>query len=543
MKVVLAALLFISLLYTAVSTTDQYNSSPPYQMVAEGGNPLMQVDPKRIKDEARQSNIKKKKFMHYPGIRSLINSAKSLIKNRFYTALRPISSSLHSSDSRSSYKSLESEYYVNNIESPKQIKFFHKQQSVNLPYNRSFTTPIYSSEKCVCYSNLSAHCNCTSTKIQNKRLPKEDGQTLMTRQFPYHQRLLESFKEDFNKADKHLYNTKSLVRDGIRNAKRNLLSTTRMARAFTSAAAHKTLNTYENTTRSAKLLKDLVKRGIITADSAAEELVGAIKDPSKGLLETGYINAKGAASYLMGTAAKTADSIINTLRYSPTAFPYLKTKYKTLFKSNRFSTSKDLPEIEEGIGRVQKHVHSLLLPSDGQILGKISAMSSKNIMLLRKQWNEMIESTRHLTDKYKEKFSAVTEDLSRILDVLYNRLGDQVTLRVPGIESLKKRFNEVLMKLKDRNTLVLTGRYSIAGLLDYSMGIFNELKEIDKAIIGLHRSGPYFGQTRKTSISSPTQCINCHNNTLAEIEDEEGYNHIFNQAKREARAEVGYSLA
>lgn len=552
MKIIFA-LVFFYIIYTVSCIEQKYDSSHPYYTVAEASNPLKELDPKKqhnlasYQKDTNNTNLEKKKLVKHPSIRSLLESAQNLLKDTFHMALRPISSNLWGRNG-DSYKRLESEYYVNDIEDPNEIKLFHKKQTLDVPYksysSSSFDTPIYSSEKCVCYSNISSECNCTSTKIHEKSAPSTEEDIIMRKKFPYRKKLLDSFKEDFGKVHKHVYSTRNLVKDGIRNAKKNLLSTTRMARVFTSAAAQKTLNTYENTTRSAKLLKDLVRRGIITPDSAAEELVGSMRDASKGLLEMGYINAKGAASYLMGTAARTKDSIVNTLKYSPTAFPYLKSKYSGIFKNSKFRANKDLPEIEKGVQRVKTHINLLLTPPKNQTLGKISVISNDNIKLLRSQWSAMIERTRYLTSKYKEKFAAVTNDLSRILDVLYSRLGDKVSLQVPGIESLKKKFNNVLLNLKNRNQLVLTGRYSIAGLLDYSMGIFNELKEIDKAILSMHVPKPYLRNIRrKTSISPPVNCFNCDINPLDDIENEEGYNHIFNQVKRETQAEVGRTIA
>ncbi|KAH9387306.1 uncharacterized protein NEMAJ01_2202 [Nematocida major] len=318
----------------------------------------------------------------------------------------------------------------------------------------------------------------------------------------------EGFFENFESHIGNVYNKKKFVKKGIENAKKNLLAQARLARAYTSAAAHKTLGAFENTLRSSQLLSDLVKKGLVTSGSAAKELTKSMKDVASELVDANARNIKGASNYLLQTAVGSVKGIVDGIKESPSALQNMLKTYKGVFTSPKFNLFKNLPSISGSMDIEMARLQEFLHPHHKKPMGSVWSSMLSAVGSIKKQWKSLGMSSLFSSqeERYKTRFLSLTEDLARTLDALTSRMGRGVKLQIPGVESLRYRFKCILDELKKKTSLTISGKLGFKSLLDYSMGVFSELKEIDKSILGLIPKGfsnTYNGLFDDTSFTNP----------------------------------------
>ncbi|KAI5138211.1 uncharacterized protein NESG_01178 [Nematocida ausubeli] len=312
--------------------------------------------------------------------------------------------------------------------------------------------------------------------------------------------LEDGFYKNFKAHIEEIPDKERFVKKGIQNAKKNLMQQARLARAYTSAAAEETMGVLDNTMRSSSLLSDLIKKGLVTPASAAQELADSVKDVATDYLDASSRNMKGAANYLLHTSVGSVDGIIDNLKYSPSAMSSLISSYKSLLTNPRFNLSVHIPSLavslEMDMYRLTKFVHPPPFVSMGYILAEMN----KNVNSLKGEW-DIIERSLfgHENDYFRKKFLEMTKDLATVLDSLSVRLGKDIKLSMPGVDALRFRFKTILDEIKKKNHLTMSGELDLKELLDYSMGISSQLHDIDRAILSLgepsqHTSGHYLAE-------------------------------------------------
>ncbi|KAI5186523.1 hypothetical protein NEHOM01_1523 [Nematocida homosporus] len=432
----------------------------------------------------------KKRSINRSPAYSFLHLIGNLVKGTLGSALRPISSALWSSFD-GPYERYNNDVYSNpsGFLYPEQINHpGHPASFENLsPYETNSPHPLLDNDEIEASSDTRQAAAGKSSQA-------------------YSGGLMKAFKNRFNEITTHVHHKKHFVDKGIQNAKKNLFSNALLARAYASAAAHKTLDLFSSASRAAKLLGDLVSKGLVTSKSAAKELTRTLADPNKDYLDAGYKGMKGASDYLMSTAAGTVDSIVSGIKYSPTALKGLLDKYPKLLTDSRHAIVKDLPYISADINSHANRVKRLIDPPVRRTMGTLWAEVNDQIHELKDQWTTLENSNSGASKEYKKKFMAVTEDLTRTFDALQSRLGENLELQVPGVEKLKHKFQEILDKIKRKNSLAISGEFSLRGLLYYSMGLFGKLEEIDRAILELATGNPSFatrfrGQNRAPQVS------------------------------------------
>lgn len=298
--------------------------------------------------------------------------------------------------------------------------------------------------------------------------------------------LEKGFYEQFKKHTKKVYNTKDFIRKGIVNAKKNLLLQTRLARAYTSAAAHKTMDVFKSTLRSSHLLGDLVKKGLITPHSAAKELAYSVKDMASEYLDASARNMKGASNYLLHTAVGSVDGIINGLKDAPSAAPGLLRSYEDVFTNDKYKFHEAFPALASAMEMDARRLKGILHPHGKKPMGEVWNSMQEVVGSLKEQWSKLGTSLFGDQDeRYKTRFISLTEDLARTLDALSSHLGKGIKMQVPGVDALRYRFKCILEELKKKNGLTMTGKLGFKELMEYSIRVFSQLKEIDKAILGI----------------------------------------------------------
>ncbi|KAI5165401.1 hypothetical protein NEIRO03_0404 [Nematocida sp. AWRm78] len=301
--------------------------------------------------------------------------------------------------------------------------------------------------------------------------------------------------------------TKRFIKNGIKNAKKNLLLQAKLARAYTSAAANKTMDIFDSTVRSSHLLADLVRKGLVTPTSAAKELTNSVKDLSTDFLDRSTRNMKGAANYLLHASVGSVDGIVNGLKYSPSAVDGLMSSYKSILNNPKFNLSLHIPSLAVSLEMDMRKLTEFIHPPELNKLGSLWDSVSKAVDSLKNQWSDINSSLfNHQTDHFKDRFISLTEDIAKTLDTLSVRLGKSLELVVPGIDALRYRFKCILDEIKKKNDLTISGNLNLKELLDYSMGVFSQLKDIDLALLGLSSDG--FGSIKKNISDSKDNPLN-----------------------------------
>lgn len=422
----------------------------------------------------------KKRIIRLPngeGLGDIVKNLGKYIKSRIISALKPVSSNAFHSEFNDDSEDKQSDLFPstdhpeNDLQHSLQLnKNFHKNFSGKSSEPFGHILSIESVRPSfIPYSGGVAEVSMDSLSIPEQKTDLEKG-----------------FYKYFEKDSKSVGDPKKFVKKGILNAKKNLLAQTRLARAYASAAAQKTIDAFENTLRSSHLLSDLVKKGLVTPYSAAKELAISVKDVASEFIDASSRNMKGASNYLLGTAVESVDGIVNGLKYSPSAISSLLKSYETILTNPKFNFYSELPFLATSLEMDVQRLKDFLHPHSIKPMGSILESLVDTMDLLKKQWSKLGSSfIDKNSELYKEKFFSVTENLAKTLDALRARLGKGARLQVPGIDALKFRFKSILDELKKKNNLTISGNVSFKELLDYSMGIFTQLKDIDKAILGL----------------------------------------------------------
>ncbi|EIJ92751.1 hypothetical protein NEPAR06_2248 [Nematocida parisii] len=302
--------------------------------------------------------------------------------------------------------------------------------------------------------------------------------------------------------------TKGFIKNGIKNAKKNLLLQAKLARAYTSAAANKTMDVFDNTVRSSHLLADLVRKGLVTPNSAAKELTNSVRDLSSDFLDRSTRSMKGAANYLLHAAVGSVDGIVNGLKYSPSAVNGLMSSYKSILNNPKFNLSEHIPSLAVSLEMDMRKLTEFIHPPDMNKLGSLWESVEKSVDSLKGQWTDINSSLfNHQTEHFKDRFMSLTEDIAKTLDTLSVRLGKSLELVVPGIDALRYRFKCILDEIKKKNDLTISGNLNLKELLDYSMGLFSQLKDIDLALLGLSSDG-FCGSIKKNISDSRENPLN-----------------------------------
>lgn len=425
---------------------------------------------KNVKHPERERKVVSLK--NNSGLGFIMSKLGKYIKNEIVSALKPVSTNLSHS-------------YFNDDSEDRQSDLF---PSTDQPISELHMPTLKKSEHST-YTGLTGKI-LSIDSIRPSFIPYAGGVaevTMDTSSIPKKKTALETgFYKSFKKNERSMVEPEKFVKKGILNAKKNLLIQTRLARAYASAAAQKTVDVFENTLRSSHLLSDLVKKGLVTPYSAAKELALSVKDVASEYIDASARNMKGASNYLLETAVESVDGIVNGLKESPTAVNDLLKSYESILKNPKFNFHLELPSLTASLEMDVQRLKEFLKPHSPNPMGNITESMLGTIDSLKRQWSRLENSFfGEKSELYKEKFLKITENLAYTLDALRSRLGKGARLQVPGMDALRFRFKSVLDELKKRNNLTISGNVSFRKLMDYSMGVFSQLKEIDKAILGL----------------------------------------------------------
>ncbi|KAI5181183.1 hypothetical protein NEOKW01_1402 [Nematocida sp. AWRm80] len=471
--------------------------APRPDPVSRADNPLIPVS---ISSEAPT----KKKVVNnrFPGLLAVLSGLKTNFLGSFFSALRPISTQLFggidSDYENSSYKRTETDYYhpeytysrINTLpddpsfssydldapepidEDKMLIKEMYKRPHRTKEYNIDPRNMIDEPQRRKIYEEE------TDTWSEDKEQGRSPG-------------LMGGLKKQFARLHAHIPKKTEFVKKGIKNAKKNLLSNVRLAKLYASQAGKNAADMFENTVRSSNLLGDLVKKGLITPASAAKELASKVGRVGISSLKAGAKGIQSASDYLMSTSTETVGGIMRGLKRTPSAISGLLNLYPGLFTDTKFKLSHLHPFTKLKYDLDTSRIYNIIHPPHLPQMGSIWDTGKRTINKIKGQWGNLAGTIDTRSIKYKDRFLELTEDLSRTLDALQTRLGTDVSLRVPGIEQFKNQFNAILSELKKKNSLTISGNFSLKDLLDYSMGAFSKLKSLDKAIISLM---PQFSQ-------------------------------------------------
>ncbi|KAI5189435.1 hypothetical protein NEMIN01_0498 [Nematocida minor] len=498
----------IALTHAYVNATDGEDDIPLY---ANASDPMTAID-------LNDNPSKKKKIVRVGdkgGLGYLFHQIGGYLKSSLLSALKPVSTKLSDfdmSDPSEDHQSdlFPSEHQINKLQSPLQTHFNLSQPSSSQnaqPYHKVLSIDSVR-PSFIPYAGGVAEITIESPK---KREPQSD--------------LEKGFYKKFDQHHRKVHNTKEFIRKGIQNAKKNLLLQTKLARAYAAEAANKTMGVFEDTLRSSHLLSNLVKKGLVTPYSAARELANSVKDVASEYIDASSRNMKGASNYLLKTAVESVDGIVNGLKDSPSAAEDLLPSYKGVLNDPKYNFHKDLPylasSMEMDMNRLKEYIH----PHKKKAMGTLWQEMAGTIEVLKEQWNKLGNSLfNKQTIIYKKKFLSLTEDLAKILDALQSYLGKSARLEVPGIDALRDRFKSILDEIKKKNHLAISGDFSFKELLDYSLGVFTQLKDIDRAVLGIDSNfNRGFGKMASSNPLSPLS----------------GYNQVGLDALEETRAYSG----
>ncbi|KAI5189051.1 hypothetical protein NECID01_0406 [Nematocida sp. AWRm77] len=458
MKVQLAIISFSVALVSAVDSDFVMDRTPPRfpAPVAAATNPYIPVG---IKQETSLDDQKKKIVVNRKSTVPFLSGLTALLKESVSLGLRAVAdtfriflvSSKAYLDDDDAYERTQPIYFS----APSQIN----TRPSSIHPNFSSSTPRYADKE---------------------EFSAEDSQD------PDPSRSLKSmFRKKFSDLHANIQYPSKFVKNGIKNAKKYLLSSARLAKAFSSTAMDKALSLYDNTTRSAALLEQLVKRGVITPRSATRELMRTIKDTGHKYLKMGADSVQGAANNLLSIAPGTPESVMSGLETTPDASGSLGMNIPNSPPSRNARVNKAARSLTEKARQKDEMIYDWLHPKKAPKLGEFWVPAKKAVEKVKRQWKILGASSFPEMEKYSEVFASATDELARILDVLSVRLGKTVEFEVPGLNVLKDRFQEVVEEIKKKNTLAISGSFSLPRLLRYSMGIIDTLKDIDRGILQL----------------------------------------------------------
>jgi len=240
------------------------NPRIPVQINADGDNPSLQKKKILIRDATLLQKI--------GGVfSSLARSALFMLPKRSlsFSSSSGLRSALEDSETVSEAFSLHQ------IKEPQEI--LHSAPYADTLSSLEPDSPLSAIEIDENFSPYTAHPSTKENFYPNKNLSSE-------------------FEEKFNKLKKRRPYPANFVPQGVRSAKKHLLNNALLVRAYTSTAAHSTIQAYDNTVRSSKLLENLVKKGLITSATAAKELSLLIKNTGRKLLSAGPAESKAPPS-------------------------------------------------------------------------------------------------------------------------------------------------------------------------------------------------------------------------------------------------------
>ncbi|KAI5172665.1 hypothetical protein NEFER03_1721 [Nematocida sp. LUAm3] len=342
-------------------------------------------------------------------------------------------------------------------------------------------------------------------------------------------------RSNLTNIESHVHDKNRLIRKGSTNAKKNLFTSSLLSRAYLSTSAKNALQNYGNASRSIELLGDLVRRGLITPESAIHELKHSFQDADKEkyALE-GMRVINNASKYLMKTSAGTVTSIVDGLGQSPSSTEELMSNFpKVLSGTQKKLARRAGQEMKEKRQEYYGTMDKWLTPKKQQKIGKIWATNRDKLKNIKSQWKR-ITVTVNNTKKYRKRFTKITNNLANVLDALLVRLGDDAELEIMGIDNLRERFNSILAEIKKKNDLAISGKVTLNGLLLHSIGSFGELEQIDRIILGAmdHQNG----STHLRHAGKERTSIENHRRSS------EPFNHLTRQTSAENQRYTGKSM-
>jgi len=459
------------ILYTYIASTVAYTNI--------NALPVSYADGQQISAEVSDnmsgfSDLQKKKRLKYDETRA--NNINGLVAQSMSTVLGPLSSHIAALSAKASrHESNDEMSDEGAMQRRREIKKRMQEQQFLYPHAYAYSS--YS----VQYPShhMDEYCK-ERGRIKAEEENKKKG---------YGTDMIGGFYHVFDKIAKNLPNPAKFVEKGIKNAKKNLMSSALLARAYASTAAKNTMESYENTLRSSKMLKDLVKRGLISSAAAAKELAASIKDTSKEYLSAGANSVKGASKYLLSTSLSTVGSMLSGIKYSPGALAGISLAYPEYLKSKNYKLPA-IPSLSINLTLEKDLMKKWLTPTMPPVLGNMWTKMQGSIQKVREQWDSMSSAASGMSKEQRARFFAMTEELARTLDALEVRLGRGVEFTLPGTDMLRDKVVNVLADLVNTNTQAMSGAFSFSKLLEYSTGASKKLQSMNDRLYGLLPSNP-----------------------------------------------------
>ncbi|OAG30132.1 hypothetical protein NEDG_01715 [Nematocida displodere] len=465
--------------YIGSEVNDTYSHgfvAHPPAAVASASNPIIPVHIKEETCDAQKKKVDNILILTLSTIKGFFSSVMNLGEYSIYpTVFVHAYSADEDQEEENNYRmELEEEDYNNR---QREIKKFNQIQKELLSYTggRDGLQPDLLEESCIPGRGLGA-------KETRQAIHKQIDHLNEHLKHVGEDTLYDAFSGKFKALKTKKDNIEAFVKKGVKNARKNLVRQAKLTRAYTSSVAQDVLDRYDNTVRSAALLGDLVKKGVVTAKSAASELARAATQRPRAILHDGYENIKNAASDLFETASGTVDGVIKGLRDSPAEreglakeFPDIAQYHRKLLSPQAYS-----PKTAGRSNRFEVWLNPK--PALPRIEAHWEEMGVK-VEMLQSNFRRVSENISVLDSKYNHRLQEITDDLSKTLVALQSRLGTDIALAVPGIETHQEQFKTIIEGLKSKTDQTISGTFSPKGLLDYSMDISEKLHNLDALIL------------------------------------------------------------
>lgn len=307
-------------------------------------------------------------------------------------------------------------------------------------------------------------------------------------------------------------NKEEQIKQGVREAKKNMMVEVRKKKAEISRQVMHDLELYDNMKGAAEDLQDLVRRNIITPESAAKAIEDRIRDADKKKLDFCNLRLKEATKYLMGTIAGGAASLLGGLGRAPGAvakmakiFPDLAQDIKNYAAQTTSDALKRTKDLAAGL------YDKLSLPAAPYALGALLNGSRAAAETAANAMKKMASAIPSLD--VGDKLGGLYNHLASKLDSIQNKLGDAKLNLVKRRDEVAAKAKGYLQSMKDKlaKSKEALGALSPRNILERAASGLEGLKDL-----GRYASNPFAGLTDLAIPDSLKNAYGCMKNCYSE---------------------------